>query len=240
MQSATCGAKCHHLYIFSYLLACCSPCRDALLSYTLWSALTTEEMESDICYAVQPQILLLCIYEGKILQENTFPSLHPEYPVVKHFMVVCVWAVCYRRVTGEKHQGERGRVVSTSELLAHHTQTPSFIHPWISVLLQEKALKVMSDPVAQICLILWCCQAWIGAELLSMTCSRLSRWGYEGTFLPLLETEPLTLAVTSLAAFWTCFKASKNSVWAKTKEEFTNFEVGTNLQLSTNGNFMVP
>lgn len=36
------------------------------------------------------------------------------------------------------------------------------------------------------------------------------------------------------------FKASMNSAWAKTKEEFTNFEAGTSLQLATNGNFTVP
>lgn len=157
-------------------------------------------------------------------------------------MVVCAWAFCYRRVTGEKHQGERWRVVSTSELLVHHTQTPSFIHPWTSVLLLEKALKwcLILQPKSVLYPCLWCCEFWVGAELLSMTCSRLSRWGYEGTFLHLLETEPLTLAVTSLAALWTCFKASKNSVWGKNKEEFTNFEIGTSLQLSTNGNFMVP
>jgi len=55
---------------FSYLLAWFSPCRDALLSYALWSVPTKEEMESDIYYPVQHRILFLCTYKGKILQEN--------------------------------------------------------------------------------------------------------------------------------------------------------------------------
>lgn len=153
-------------------------------------------------------------------------------------MFVWVWAFCYRRVTGEKHWGQREEWF---QCVRCWFITPRPLHLFTPESQSSfwRKLKVMSGPwILYPCL--WCCQFWICAELLSMTCSRLSRWGNEGTFLLLLETEPLTLAVTSLAASWTCFKASKKSVWAKTKEEFTNFEVGTSLQLATNGNFMMP
>lgn len=110
MQSATSGAKCHHLYIFSYLLACCSPCRDALLSYSLWSALTTEETGSDICNAVQSQILLLCTYKGKIIQEKILSHL---YTLNNQWLNILWLSVPEPSVTGESNRretpGEKGK-----------------------------------------------------------------------------------------------------------------------------------
>lgn len=151
------------------------------------------------------------------------------------------------------HRKAKGRVVrrpvSTSKQLVCYIQTPSFIHPCITILL-EKDVKVLSSSLAKMCLKLtddacltllfqhtvellaldWCCSLWPASGSLS----RNLRW----EFCASLKQSSYRWHSVHCLFYQSYFKVHVEL--RMNDEQFVNFEIGTRLQIATNRNLIVP